>query len=191
MKVVKNNAVQNHVVAVNKAFRSARASSRKLFDAIYSARVDLTHPSDWDEFVASVECDRSTINKTVRIAKCEWIRENAMKLPVAWSVLSVIATIARKDDEQLKRLLEDGELNTRTTLAELKALLAPSTPCVSTEPEMRWNSEFFSPEQLAFFREVEPEFKALGIKVTDTAKKSEEIEAANDPVASEELQEAA
>lgn len=191
MKVVENNTVQTHVVAVNKAFRSARASSRKLFDAIYTARVELTDASDWNEFVASVECDRSTINKTVKIAECEWIRENAMKLPVAWSVLNVIATIARKDDEQLKRLLEDGELNTRTTLAELKALLAPSTPSVSTEPEVRVNTEFFSPEQIEFFREVEPEFKALGIKVTDTAKKSEETEAANDPVASEELQEAA
>lgn len=204
---INSNPVKKHVEAVNDAFRSARESSGKLFNAIYNARVDLTDASDWKAFVTNVECDRSTINKTVKIAKCEWIRENAMKLPMAWSVLHVIATKAQEDDEQLKRLLEDGELNTRTTLAGLKALLAPSAPCASTEPEIAllapsapcastepeitMNTEFFSDEQLAYVRTIKPKFAALGIKVTDTAKKSEEPESIDDAVMSKEVKEAA
>ena len=203
---INSNAVTTHVNAVNKAYRNARASSGKLFKAIYNAREELTS-TDWEEFVANVECDRSTINKTVKIAECEFIRLNASQLPVAWSVLHVIATKAQEDDERLKRLLEDGELNTRTTLAGLKALLAPSAPCASTEPEIAllapsapcastepeitMNTEFFSDEQLAYVRTIKPKFAALGIKVTDTAKKSEEPESIDDAVMSKEVKEAA
>lgn len=203
---INSNAVTTHVNAVNKAYRNVRASSGKLFKAIYNAREELTS-TDWEEFVTNVECDRSTINKTLKIAKCEFIELNASQLPVAWSVLHVIATIAQTDDEQLKRLLEDGELNTRTTLAGLKALLAPSTPCASTEPEIAllapsapcastepeitMNTEFFSGEQLAYVRTIKPKFAALGIKVTDTAKMSEEPESIDDVVMSKEVKEAA
>lgn len=187
---INSNAVTTHVNAVNKAYRNVRASSGKLFKAIYNAREELTS-TDWEEFVMNVECDRSTINKTLKIAKCEFIELNASQLPVAWSVLHVIATIAQTDDEQLKRLLEDGELNTRTTLAGLKALLAPSAPCASTEPEITMNTEFFSGEQLAYVRTIKPKFAALGIKVTDTAKMSEEPESIDDVVMSKEVKEAA
>ena len=129
------NNVNTHVLAVNEAFRVKRQSDGKLFEAIYRARVDLTDPSDWNDFVAHVECDRSTINKAVTIAECDWISENAANIPTKWSTLHKIATIAKNDEAQLSRWLESDELNTRTTLSGLEALLTPSTPSVSTEPE--------------------------------------------------------
>ena len=182
------NKVQRHVESVNRALESVRRGNRKLFDAIYAAANEL-NTNEWDEFVAAIDCDKSTINKVKAIAKCPFIRENFNKLPVAWSVLHAIAVTVKKNKEDEQILLEalkKGELTRGTSLDALRKLLGSDPAEQSEEPVIRINSSKFNEVQNEFIARIRPEAEAVGIAITDSAKRSSESNSNNEPASTSE-----
>tara|TARA_E500000331_G_scaffold337413_1_gene365486 strand:+ start:771 stop:1484 length:714 start_codon:yes stop_codon:yes gene_type:complete len=69
------------------------------------------------QFKKDVNADNSTINRYIKIAECEFINENADRLPKTVSVLLRIAQQFEKCD--FANALEEEILNSDTTLKEL------------------------------------------------------------------------
>jgi len=68
-------------------------------------------------FKNAVICDRSVLNRYLKVAKCEFINDNLDQLP---SAVSVLIKIAQSDEEVMQAMLDEGVLNTTTTLSQLK-----------------------------------------------------------------------
>lgn len=164
---------KEQVTKVNAAFRKVRKTNASLFESVHNA-YDLLATDwkkDWARFKLDVDCDTSTFNKIVKIVKTEFVMSNIDQLPVAWSVLYGIALQTKDHLGMLQVALDNGELNNRTTLKELNALISVETTSVRPiESIFRFDSSAYSNEELEELLEISRVLKEkFGITVRDLA----------------------
>ena len=99
----------------NKKYASMQKAETALIDIV--REVVATSHLALKQFKKDVNADNSTINRYIKIAECEFINENAARLPKTVSVLLRIAQQIEKCD--FDTALEEGILNSDTTLKEL------------------------------------------------------------------------
>lgn len=180
-----STTIETHVKTVNKAVRAYRKGSQTLFNAIFNAWQELKGP-DFKKFKVQVDCDDSTINKTIKIAECEWVMENLDRLPIAWSTLSVIATNYEANGRKLEQALEEGDLNRKSTAKQVRELLDSPKPIKSSGSTISYRPEDFSEEQQARLKEICKELReTFGFKI-DASVSSKDSKVAGDATTSKQ-----
>ena len=110
--------VASNVSATNQVLGEVRNSRRKLFEVVKDAFVELT-TKEFKEYRVLVDLDPSTINKIVKIIENDTISKFMDDLPVSWGSLYALTSVDKSD---LVSAIEDGKINRRSTLAEIREL---------------------------------------------------------------------
>lgn len=184
-------------------FNKVRKNNTSLFDSIQIAYVDLyENPEDkkkldWREYKLAVErvCDKSTLNKIVRICRNNIVMSNLDKLPLSWATLSkVVVAIEDKDSgaERTTTLLDkisEEEITASSTAKEIIDLLIPpveNQDAVSTEPVVKFDSSNYSDEELEKLNEAIDVLESLGFTIEDKATESVESDDVEDAASEKE-----
>lgn len=184
-------------------FKKVRKNNASLFESIRSAHVDLYENSedkkklDWREYKLAVErvCDKSTLNKIVRICRNNIVMSNLDKLPLSWATLSkVVVAIEDKDSgaERTTTLLDkisEEEITASSTAKEIIELLIPpveNQDVVSTEPVVKFDSSNYSDEELKKLNEAIDVLESLGFTIEDKATESVESDDVEDAASEKE-----
>lgn len=184
-------------------FNKVRKNNTSLFDSIQIAYVDLYENAedkkklDWREYKLAVErvCDKSTLNKIVRICRNNIVMSNLDKLPLSWATLSkVVVAIEDKDSgaERTTTLLDkisEEEITASSTAKEIIDLLIPpveNQDAVSTEPVVKFDSSNYSDEELEKLNEAIDVLESLGFTIEDKATESVESDDVEDAASEKE-----
>ena len=184
-------------------FNKVRKNNTSLFDSIQIAYVDLYENSedkkklDWREYKLAVErvCDKSTLNKIVRICRNNIVMSNLDKLPLSWATLSkVVVAIEDKDSgaERTTTLLDkisEEEITASSTAKEIIDWLIPpveNQDVVSTEPVVKFDSSNYSDEELEKLNEAIDVLESLGFTIEDKATESVESDDVEDAASEKE-----
>ena len=101
----------------NKTYLALEKTEMKLF-AIVEEVVASDSVTQLKAFKATVSCDRSIVNKYIKVARDEFIKQYGTQLP---SAISVRIKIAQSGRDTMESMLKSGELSSSTTLKELIA----------------------------------------------------------------------
>ena len=107
----------------NRKYKTLQKQETALIDIVRKV-VALDSRSAMKKFKDNVNADRSTVNRYIKIAECQFINDNRGQLPVAVSVLLKIAQQIENFDFQEK--LDAGELSPATTLSVINEWLKAS-----------------------------------------------------------------
>ena len=107
----------------NRKYKTLQKQETALINLVREV-VALDSRSAMKEFKQNVNADRSTVNRYIKIAECQFINDNVEQLPIAVSVLLKIAQQVENFDFQEK--LDAGELSPDTTLRNIKEWLEAS-----------------------------------------------------------------
>lgn len=115
---IETKVINNHVTKTNTKLRGMNKANKSLFETVRAAVIELGEDKNaLSKYKANVECDRSSVNKIIKIANSEFVMENLDSLPSGWAVLHTIAINAEKTDiVKLEKAIESGALNQKTTL---------------------------------------------------------------------------
>ena len=107
----------------NRKYKTLQKQETALIDIVRKV-VALDSRSAMKKFKDTLIADRSTVNRYIKIAECQFINDNRGQLPVAVSVLLKIAQQIENFDFQEK--LDAGELSPATTLSVINEWLKAS-----------------------------------------------------------------
>ena len=110
--------VATNVSATNLVLDGVRSSRRKLFEVVKDAVVELS-TKEFKEYKDLIDLDPSTINKIVKIIENDTITKFMDDLPGSWGSLYALTSMDKSD---LVDAIEDGTINRRSTLAEIREL---------------------------------------------------------------------
>ena len=110
--------VATNVSATNLVLDGVRSSRRKLFEVVKDAVVELS-TKEFKEYRDLIDLDPSTINKIVKIIENDTITKFMDDLPGSWGSLYALTSM---DQGDLVSAIEDGSINRRSTLAEIREL---------------------------------------------------------------------
>lgn len=145
----------------NRKYKTLQKQETALINLVREV-VALDSRSAMKEFKKNVNADRSTVNRYIKIAECQFINDNVEQLPIAVSVLLKIAQQIENFDFQ--EMLDAGELSPDTTLRNIKEWLEasaddgmkeseePSEPTEVTEVETPEECQFVMTCDLRSFK---------------------------------------
>ena len=110
--------VGTNVSATNLVLVGVRSSREKLFEVVKDAVDELT-VKEFKEYKVLVDMDASTLNKIVKIIDNDTITKFMDDLPGSWGSLYALTSVDKGD---LVSAIEDGKINRRSTLAEIREL---------------------------------------------------------------------
>ena len=110
--------VATNVSATNLVLDGVRSSRRKLFEVVKDAVVELS-TKEFKEYRDLIDLDPSTINKIVKIIENDTITKFMDDLPGSWGSLYALTSM---DTSDLVSAIENGSINRRSTLAEIREL---------------------------------------------------------------------
>ena len=121
--------VGTNVSATNQVLGEVRSSRRKLFEVVKDAVVELS-TKEFKEYKDLIDLDPSTINKIVKIIENDTITKFMDDLPGSWGSLYALTSM---DQGDLVSAIEDGSINRRSTLAEIRELKGKETSPVQNK----------------------------------------------------------
>ena len=121
--------VATNVSATNLVLDGVRSSRRKLFEVVKDAVVELS-TKEFKEYKDLIDLDPSTINKIVKIIENDTITKFMDDLPGSWGSLYALTSM---DQGDLVSAIEDGSINRRSTLAEIRELKGKETSPVQNK----------------------------------------------------------
>ena len=121
--------VATNVSATNLVLDGVRSSRRKLFEVVKDAVVELS-TKEFKEYRDLIDLDPSTINKIVKIIENDTITKFMDDLPGSWGSLYALTSM---DTSDLLSAIEDGSINRRSTLAEIRELKGKETSPVQNK----------------------------------------------------------
>ena len=110
--------VASNVSATNQVLGEVRSSRRKLFEVVKDAHTELSQ-KEFKEYRSLVDLDASTFNEIVKIIDNDTITKSVDDLPISWGSLYALTSM---DQSDLVNAIEDGSINRRSTLAEIREL---------------------------------------------------------------------
>ena len=124
------------MATANKNIATIKNGSHSLFVSVRKAHAELgCCEKSMERYKAKVNCDRSTVNKIIKIATSEFVMANLDGLPNAWSTLYEIAKYAqRRNIGEMTALMGSGALSPSKTKKEIVASLRCKVNAITTAP---------------------------------------------------------
>lgn len=121
LESVTDSQIQYFAEKTNRVFCGVKHQSKLLFKTVTNAFDQFGHDrKSWSLYKASVDVDRSSINKMTKILNCKVVRRNFESLPESWLVLHKITLL---DESSILNLLNSGELSRDTKDSDINKIL--------------------------------------------------------------------
>jgi len=119
---IEQTVINSFVRKTNTKLRGVKKANASLFETVREAVKELQGDTEaLRKYKMDVDCDRSTVNKIIKITESDFVMANLNNLPSGWAVLDVIARkSAQIDLVALETAIESGQLSTKTTLKEAR-----------------------------------------------------------------------
>jgi hypothetical protein len=119
---IEQKVINCFVLKTNKKLREIKKANASLFEIVREAVTELQGDQKaLSKYKMDVDCDRSSVNKIIKITESDFVMTNLDNLPSGWAVLDVIARKSRKTDiVALEAAIESGQLSSKTTLKEAR-----------------------------------------------------------------------
>ena len=180
--VVSEKDIKKHIDLTNSAIKSAVKAQGKIFQRVYAAYEALgSSASAWKQYRKGVNADRSMINKVIKIANSEFVRENIEKLPLNFATLYSVAMMTGSAENApnhsvvLMDAIEKGEIGITSTLKEVKAVVGEETEKKETGSSnlVRYDLATIAEEQQPMLEEALELLRSIGFEVKEVSKVSE------------------
>ena len=138
---IEKKVINSHVKKTNAKLSNRKKASTSLFQTVRTAVQEMAEDKNaLSIYKTDVDCDRSSVNKIIKISECSFVMDNINLLPSGWSVLHAIATSAPNiDNAILQDALNNGEINTKSKLLEIrnffKVAAVPLNPSIAIKPQ--------------------------------------------------------
>ena len=174
--------IKKHIDLTNSAISSAVRAQGKIFQRVYAAYEALgSSASAWKQYRKGVKADRSMINKVIKIANSEFVRENIEKLPLNFATLYSVAMMtgsaenAPNHSVELMDAIEKGKIGITSTLKEVKAVVGEETEKKETGSSnlVRYDLATIAEEQQPMLEEALELLRSIGFEVKEVSKVSE------------------
>jgi len=146
LRPVNTNMVGVFVLETNQVLKSVRHYNKKLFEVVRDSYDKLKHhKGELKLYKESVEIDRSSLNKIIKIVEDDLIMKNLNKLPGSWGSLCLLTSV---DDVVLKRWIKEKMITPQTTQIEIKKMKTGESTTSTDEDELLPNFMFVDFDEL-------------------------------------------
>ncbi|NVJ99917.1 MAG: hypothetical protein HWE12_00105 [Oceanospirillaceae bacterium] len=121
---IEQTVINSFIRKTNTKLRGVKKANASLFETVREAVTALQGDTKaLSRYKMDVDCDRSSVNKIIKITESDFVMDNLDNLPSGWAALDVIARKSAKVDVvALETAIESGQLSSKTTLKEVREL---------------------------------------------------------------------